>query len=173
MLSPAPFNESASLLAFIPLKGTVSISHNGAYLVPGWFRTVNIAVDGSIGVQPPNPQSLPHSCPFRLRAYQPRQAQTPIMETTMTTTRAKAFPPSFASTGRMREKRTSHMIAVAFGSSSLGAMLLLSAVREAQRQSQMTPRASRLPGPLSQSQSSFIPAAPAGCFHFPLINRHS
>lgn len=117
---PPLLNDSAALSAYIPL-GHVSPPHS-SYAVPRWFRTVNKVLDGSIGLQAHNPGSVPHSCLFRLRAYQPRQAQKPTMETMVTTTRANVFPASLASAGRIRERRMSHMMAAAFGSPSSGAM---------------------------------------------------
>lgn len=167
MLSSAPFDDSAALSAFIRLRHVFALSHNSSYVVSDWFRTVNKVLVGSIWLQAHNPRSLSHSCRFRLRAYQPRQAQKPTMETAVTTTRAKVFPASLASAGRIRKRRMSHMMAAAFGSSSLGAMLMQ--VSRSQLSESDDAKAAKLPGPLSQSQFCFIPASPSGCFAFHIM----
>lgn len=56
---PRPLQWVRIALSVYPIKGTFLISHNGAYLLPGWFRTVNIAVDGSIGVESASQLSVP------------------------------------------------------------------------------------------------------------------
>lgn len=119
MLSTAPFRNSTAPSAFIQLRHVFYQSH----VVSGRFRSVNKVLDGSVGLQAHNPGRLPHSCPLRLRAYQPRQAQKPTMETMVTATRAKVFPTSLAAAGRIRQRKMSHMMVAAFESLSLGAML--------------------------------------------------
>lgn len=114
---------SSCALSVYPRKAhfsSVTMGHMLGQVGPGQLIK---CLDGSIGLQVHKPGSLPHSCPFRLRAYQPRQAQKPTMETTVITTRAKVFPTSAASAGRIRERKMSHTSAAALGSSSLGAML--------------------------------------------------
>lgn len=118
-----PLQWFSCVLSVYPMKAhflSVTMGHMLGQVGSGQLMK---CLDGSIGLQAHKPESLPHSCPFRLRAYHPRQAQKPTMDTTVITTRAKVFPTSVASTGRIRERKMSHTMAAALGSSSLGAML--------------------------------------------------
>ena len=74
----------------------------------------------SLLLLPPPPY---HSCPFRFRAYQPRQAQKPTTVRMVPSSRARASPASYASAGATRESSSRQTRAAALGSSSLGAML--------------------------------------------------
>ena len=74
----------------------------------------------SLLLLPPPPY---HSCPFRFRAYQPRQAQKPTTVRMVPSSRARASPASYASAGATRESSSRQTRAAALGSSCLGAML--------------------------------------------------